>query len=472
MALVLLLGRYLNHAWTMGVDWTGPEVLAMLIGAFIATVVFLLWIQFRMVRPLNLLRRKLPQLGDDESSIVEIEGGCAELQALVGDLHLVGANFAENARTSKANLLALELAFEQLHAVLHSLGEGVLVSDPGGGLVMANPIARKILSLDGKRKAHSTVLDLFPEAERQRVGEAITRASRKTDTILEGIQIGQRMYNISIAPIHDERSLRRDPVQFEEKRERAVAMVFLDTTQFHELSQMKDDFLSSISHELRTPLTSIRSFSEILSQMQPGEDEASRKEFLGIITEEADRLSRIVNDVLDIACMEAGKMDFNIVPLDARKVLANSAALFSQVLKTQKGRLDWNCEEGLSCVAADRDRLHQILTNVIGNAVKFLPEDGQILLAAKKHGDDILFIVEDSGPGIPEHEREAVFEKFRQVGNTLTEKPPGTGLGLPLCRQMLDNMGGRIWFEDAPRLGGARFCFTLPASKEVAAESF
>ncbi|MFQ5507297.1 MAG: sensor histidine kinase, partial [Planctomycetota bacterium] len=355
-----------SASWLLGLTIGGAVVLGTL----------LLWMQVRLVGPFGRLRRLLPKLGSKPELDSSFEGAPREIRELAADLRRFVASHDEKARTSQANFLALELAFEQLHAVLNSLGEGVIVSDPSGELVMANPIAREILGIQQGVGDADTVLDLFPEKERERMRSAMLRASRHLQTVLiEDLYIGAQIYNLSVAPIRD--SFGSDKDGDGHRHDRAVAMVFLDMTEFHELNRMKDEFLSSVSHELRTPLTSIRSFSEILLQMTP-EDKDTWTEFLGIVNTEAERLTRLVNDVLDLSRIEAGRMQFLIEPVEVSPQLKKVASLFTHLVRAKEAEIVVRCDAELPAVDADRDRLHQVLTNLLGNACKFLPRGGKV----------------------------------------------------------------------------------------------
>jgi hypothetical protein len=235
-----------------------------------------------------------------------------------------------------------------------------------------------------------------------------------------------------------------------------------------ELDRMKDDFVSTVSHELRTPLTSIRAFSEILHD-NPNMDVEERKNFLSIITKETERLTRLINEILDMAKLEAGRAEWNMVELDLREVLEQAIASTSALFADKRVALDTHMPAALPTVMADRDRLFQVVINLLSNAVKFAaPVDGRVIVRLRLAGDALQVDVEDNGPGIDAADQQVIFEKFRQGGDTLTNKPEGTGLGLPISRQIVEHFGGRLWV--ASEAGkGATFSFTLPTG--VAADS-
>ncbi len=229
------------------------------------------------------------------------------------------------------------------------------------------------------------------------------------------------------------------------------------------LDEMKTNFLANVSHELRTPLSSIRAFSELLLSY---DDESVRTEFLGIINSESERLSRLVNDVLDITKIESGHMEWHMDTVDLASVLNDSARTFTTLIEKQNLTFHQQIAEDLPLVYGDRDRLQQVVGNLLGNAVKFAP-GGTVTLTAGREGDVIYVSVSDNGIGIAPEDRDRVFEKFQQVGDTLTEKPQGTGLGLAICKDIVEHHRGHIWVES--QLGsGSTFTFTLPVYENEA----
>jgi len=234
-----------------------------------------------------------------------------------------------------------------------------------------------------------------------------------------------------------------------------------------ELDRLKDDFVSTVSHELRTPLTSIRSFSEILLD-NPTLEQQQRQEFLRIIVTESERLTRLINDMLDLAKIEAGKLEWHMQPVSASEVAREAAAAMGQLFRDRRVKLEVKLTDALSSTIADRDRLFQVIVNLLSNAVKFSPGDvGLVALTVENETDGVRLSVADNGPGVAPNQREAIFERFRQVGDTLTSKPEGSGLGLAISRMIIEHFGGRTWVEDGPG-GGAIFRVWLPRQPAAA----
>ena len=233
------------------------------------------------------------------------------------------------------------------------------------------------------------------------------------------------------------------------------------------VDEMKTSFIANVSHELRTPLTSIRSFSEILLSFEV--DDVTGREFLGIINAESERLTRLINDVLDITKIEAGQVDWHIESIDLIELLRSSARTFVSVAEDKGLRFELVPPIGSIRVRADVDRVLQVLANLLGNAMKFTTR-GDIVLSAEVAGAEAHIHVRDTGVGIAPADHERIFEKFHQVGDTLTEKPTGTGLGLCICRDIITHLGGRIWLDST--LGrGSVFSFSLPLAPAHADEA-
>ena len=236
----------------------------------------------------------------------------------------------------------------------------------------------------------------------------------------------------------------------------------------------KSDFLSMVSHELRTPLTSVIGFAKIINKKLDStifpeittEDKKILKavkqvgDNIDIIVSEGERLTALINDVLDLAKLEAGKIEWKSEPISVAQIIEQAIAATSALFEAKKLKLFLELEEDLPEIVGDRDRLVQVLINLISNALKFT-DKGSVICKVRRTDNAIALSIIDSGIGIAETDESQVFEQFRQIGNTLTDRPKGTGLGLPICKQIVEHHGGTIWVES--ELGkGSNFSFTLP----------
>jgi len=251
--------------------------------------------------------------------------------------------------------------------------------------------------------------------------------------------------------------------------EAASAELRAANERLQELDKLKDDFMATVSHEIRTPLTSIRSFSEILRD-NPDLAVEQREEFVGIIVQESERLSRLINDILDLAKMEAGTTDWQIAEHRPGPIIEQALAATSGLIaKAERIRLEIDIEPDLPAIRVDQDRLIQVIINLVSNAVKFCDkQDGRVRVRAWQEGGWVQVAVADNGIGIAPADQGKIFERFQQAGNTLTDKPQGTGLGLPISRQILQRFAGELSVDSS--LGaGATFTFRVPVAPVVEA---
>ncbi len=243
-------------------------------------------------------------------------------------------------------------------------------------------------------------------------------------------------------------------------------------------NEAKSAFLSTVSHELRTPLTSVLGFAKIIrkrldEKIFPAVDKSDTKtektisqisENLEVVISEGERLTHLINDVLDLAKIEAGKMEWNLENVSMTEVAERAISATTSLFDQKKLKLVRQIETDLPDISGDRDKLIQVIINLISNSVKFT-DKGSVTCKVYKEKDELIVSVSDTGIGIAPEDYAAVFEQFKQVGgDTLTDKPKGTGLGLPICKEIIEHHGGRIWLES--KVGkGSTFSFALPVIK-------
>ena len=248
-------------------------------------------------------------------------------------------------------------------------------------------------------------------------------------------------------------------------------------------NEAKSAFLSTVSHELRTPLTSVLGFAKIIrkrleEKIFPAvkiEDQKIKKsmkqvsENLNVVVSEGERLTNLINDVLDLAKIESGRMEWNKKPVFMQDVISRAIASTSSLFEEKGLLLEKNVPQDLPLISADEDKLIQVVINLLSNAVKFT-DKGSVVIDASLDNGQILVEVQDTGIGIAEEDKHKIFERFRQAGDTLTDKPKGTGLGLPICREIIEHHGGIIWMKSEPGVGST-FFFSVPAVGEGTAQA-
>ncbi|MCG6134315.1 MAG: PAS domain S-box protein [Nostoc sp. LLA-1] len=355
-----------------------------------------------------------------------------------------------------------------LNAILDNLADGLLVVDTTGQITHFNPA---FLAMHGLT---ATALNgHYQEVPISGLAKLIEQTqSHPQEVFTAEIRLAQEHVGQAVATAIFKQTLVNEPaVCF------GAALLVRDVTAEKEIDQMKTDFISTVSHELRTPLTSVLGFASIIQEklqtdifpMLPVEDRKLQKTIkrvgdnLNIIVSEAERLTSLINDVLDIAKMEAGKVEWQMQPIDPGELLDWATTATAGLFETNGLSLITEIEENLPQIVGDRNRLLQVLINLISNAVKFT-EYGSVTCRVKQENDGICVSVIDTGVGIAPEDQPKVFEKFRQVGDTLTDKPKGTGLGLPICKQIIDHHSGRIWVESETGQGST-FSFIVPTYK-------
>lgn len=355
---------------------------------------------------------------------------------------------------------------EQLNAIIDNLGDGLLVIDPTGVVIRSNPVLLNMFKLRGQNILGRPCAEIFETDLSALIARNQNNPTQLLimDVELPGKGIGQALVT----------AVARDGSEVVPGGNFDSIVLIRDITAEKEIDQMKTDFISTVSHELRTPLTSVLGFAKLIQKkledvVLPAVNVETKKtkravrqvrENLGIIVSEGERLTSLINDVLDISKIEAGKIDWNIQPVDVSEI-AEQAVSATSVLAQNSG-LEMICdiEPGLPQVMCDRNRLVQVLINLLSNAIKFTSQ-GSVVCRVRRQETVVAISVIDTGIGLSADDLEKVFEKFVQVGRVLTDKPSGTGLGLPICKQIIEHHGGRIWAESA--LGhGSTFTFTLP----------
>ena len=275
--------------------------------------------------------------------------------------------------------------------------------------------------------------------------------------------------------------LRQPPKPFTEK-EIALLKTFADqaviaienSRLFHEIEEKsrqleiankhKSDFLANMSHELRTPLNAIIGFSEVLIEKMFGEVNEKQLDYLNDIHSSGKHLLSLINEILDLSKIEAGRMELDLSEVDVPDTLSSAMTLVRERAQNHSITLSLDVDPQVGAVRADGRKVKQVVLNLLSNAVKFTPDGGSISVRATLDTDCVEVAVRDTGIGIAPEDQAAVFEEFTQVGRDYTKKAEGTGLGLALTKRIVELHGGRIWLESAPD-EGSTFAFTLPLTQ-------
>jgi signal transduction histidine kinase len=232
-------------------------------------------------------------------------------------------------------------------------------------------------------------------------------------------------------------------------------------------NRTKSEFLASMSHELRTPLNAIIGFSQVLHEKYFGELNEKQAEYIADIVDSGKHLLSLINDILDLSKIEAGKMELDISEVKIAELLQGSLVMIKEKAMAHNISLDLKIAENINgaSIRGDERRLKQVMFNLLSNSAKFTPDGGAILVEAKKTETEITVSVTDTGIGMTTQEQKRLFEAFYQASGGIKGKTPGTGLGLAITRSIIEKHGGRIWMESAGLNKGSTFSFTLPFAK-------
>jgi two-component system phosphate regulon sensor histidine kinase PhoR len=238
----------------------------------------------------------------------------------------------------------------------------------------------------------------------------------------------------------------------------------------HQLEALKADFIATASHELRTPLAAVYGAAQTLLRHDFALDEGGRDRFVSLIADESERLGRIVNEILLANQLDAGRLDLGREPFDSVEVVERVVEA-TRAFAPAEISFKISAGEELPLVAADRDKVRQVLVNLVENAIKYSPDGGKIEVGVEAHDGAVRFCVRDEGLGIPEGEEKRIFEKFFRLDPQMSRGVGGTGLGLYICNELVTRMGGRIWVE-ANGKKGSTFVFELPAAEPALTPQF
>ncbi len=328
---------------------------------------------------------------------------------------------------------------EQLRELLEGLPWGVLVVDGRRRVVWLNHAAGRLVGVDPSHVPGMSAVAVFRRHEVEEVLQA-------------ALQTGEAARDLELGAVLEVRARRLPGGQ--------LLVVVQDVTRERRAEAVRRDFVANVSHELRTPLASLRAMAETLRDGGL-EDPQLRVRFLGQMLEEVDRMTRLVNDLLDLSALEAGVVRLRREELQARELLEAVARRYQQAASRRGVGLA--VRPGEARLQGDRDRLEQALGNLVDNAVKYTPPGGRVELGVEAGGAEVRLVVEDTGPGVPPEHLPRIFERFYRADPSRSREEGGTGLGLAIAKHIALAHGGRVEACNRPE-GGARFAVVLPAA--------
>jgi PAS domain S-box-containing protein len=326
----------------------------------------------------------------------------------------------------------------RFESILASIGDGVIVLDDAKNLLLINRVARDAFGVEEADPTGKPILDLIQHSDLQAL------LSKASDGVVKYYELNfddGRVFNAQHNPIPQIGS----------------AVTMQDITYLKRLDQLKNDFVNTVSHDLRSPLTSVLGYAELVERVGPLNEQ--QQEFIRRIQGSVQNITSLINELLDLGRLEAG-FDSRRESVQLESILQYSLGLFDPQIKQKNIELDQEIANGLPALRVNPIRIRQMIDNLIGNAIKYTPDGGQIHVLARTEDQQIILEVTDTGPGIPREEQQRVFEKFYRASNIAGTK--GSGLGLAIVKSIVDSYHGRVWVESVVGQG-ASFFVVLPS---------
>jgi len=367
----------------------------------------------------------------------------------------------ENAVLYERSDMRLQEQTRRLEALIQSLQDGLILSNLSGAVVYANRRIGELAGMAPQELAGAPVEQVISRI----LGQAPEPKSveQEIQKLLE-YSTSNRRVELSLLVLGRTLHLRLDTFDVTDTHNIPIGrgLILHDITADHELDRMKSSLVSTVSHELRTPLAAIKGYASTLLADDVEWDRDSQREFLSIISDESDRLTSLVNNLLDLSRIEAGSLMLSRDECDLEETIQHAAG---QAQLQPGNKLEVRLEAGLPKLFADRPRLETVLRNLIENSVKYAGERATIHITVGHKDSQIIFRVSDDGPGIPSDESQRIFESFYQVNASLARTSSGAGLGLAICQGLVRAHGGEIWVEDQKR--GACIAFSIPLISQI-----
>ena len=447
--------------------------IALLSAIFVLSVFLAYFMVNKISQPLNELTEYAKKLlNHDFSAKVDIKSN-DEIGLLANTMQSMANNinevFDRYEYALKDAVLELQNTLAYLTTIIDNMADGLIVVDKDGIINHINPAASEMFGLAEHEMMGKNI---------EILGKNFIELSRKSlnteEIVTAEINLTRNRFGKAVA-----KSIKKEYFAEDSEAKGILGSVILirDITQEKQVDRLKTEFITIVSHELRTPLTSILGFVEMIERkfkdtIIPNLDLSNQKNKkvinkiernLDIILSEGERITTLINDILDISKLESGTLKWNFEEISIYDVIENAYKALSSLFEQKGIPFNLEVQPNLPKINADRERLIQVMINLFSNALKFT-EKGFIKCSAELSNNELLVKVQDTGVGIPEDEIDAIFEKFKQVGDIMRNKPRGTGLGLPISKQIIEAHGGKIWVKSEYGKGSI-FYFTIPLTK-------
>lgn len=353
----------------------------------------------------------------------------------------------------RSTVAELERVRVRLEATLANLSDGVIITDERGHIALANEAATSMLAARGTVTGEPFVEVARDHELTEMVQRALSSSTQVTERLIRHSRSG--------------RLLQCAAQRLDAAGESIGVVVMRDVTELHRLEGVRRDFVANVSHELRTPLTSIRALVETL-EAGAIDDESVAADFLARIISEVDRLAALVDDLLDLARLESGRLRLTLQMVEPEALVRRAAERMAPQTERARLTLDYSVDAGTPAIVADRNRIDQVLLNLVHNAIKFTPAGGKISISAAPWEDSVEFRVRDTGVGVSPDDLPRLFERFFKADRA--RRSQGTGLGLAIAKHIVQAHGGSIWAEPNQRQGTV-FVFRLPVAGPETSET-
>jgi PAS domain S-box-containing protein len=411
-----------------------------------------------IVRPLHKFILATKEIGAGKLDYAVQEESEDEIGLLAREFNRMAARLREYQAMNLERLLAEQKKSE---VIVDSIGACIIVTDPENKVTLLNPSAENVFGTREELAKGKHFLEVVND-------ERLFNFVKKTAELGSGPAVEELEKPLLVKHGDSERAFRTriSPLKTEAGRLIGVVTVLQDITHMHEVDRMKSDFVSAVSHEFRTPLTSISMAVCLLLEETPGQINEKQKELLEATKEDVERLTYLVNNLLDLSRIESGRLELDIAAVDPVQIVNLSVEPLKRQIEDKGAELVFDIQGSPNLVDADANKIGWVVNNLVGNALRYTEAGGKITIGAVQKGERVHIWVQDTGPGIPREYQDKIFEKFFQVKRKGVVGTGGVGLGLTISKEIVRAHAGRIWVESEEGKG-SKFVFTLPVSRQV-----
>lgn len=367
----------------------------------------------------------------------------------------LAAMFNHLGRRLKETLDEISGEKNRMETILTYMADGLVALDAQGRIIALNPAAARMLQIAPEQAVGRRPGELWPELPLQALVE---QARHMNQPVVEDVAL--------TGPVSAVLRSHCTPLYGEGEQVAGTVIVLHDITEQEKLEQLRREFVANVSHELKTPLTTVKSYVETLLD-GVGDDAAVRNRFLKVVDSETDRMVRLVKDLLHLSQLDQGSLAWEMAPQEVAPLIEETLGRLSLQLKGKRLQVHRRFSDALPLIMADRDKLQQVLLNILTNAAEFTPAGGEVFIEARTQGEMVVITVRDTGVGIPAEDVPHIFERFYRVDKARSRMLGGTGLGLAIARQIVEAHGGSIHLKSTPGRG-TEVAFTVPAVRTAA----